>query len=103
MTSMNTDERRALREREPARVIGAAEVAALLNITTQSFYTRREALERASFPRRIPGLAGWSRPAVTAWIRRNGGSAAIEPADEPTVITIAAAALADEYAGGEVE
>jgi type II secretory pathway component PulJ len=54
-------------------VVDAAQVAWMLNIRPATFHNKRAALERNGFPRKLPGLNGWSRNAVLCWI--NGHSA----------------------------
>lgn len=51
-----------------------AEVTAALGYRTEATFRRaRPKLEKAGFPRRIPGmLARWSRPAVDAWVAQAG-------------------------------
>jgi predicted DNA-binding transcriptional regulator AlpA len=81
----------------PRPVLRAGEVADLLGYRcTASFYSRREALEAAGFPPRLPGVNGWSRAAILRWIDSNGASYAPRPG-EPG-IAAEAAALEGEYA-----
>ena len=84
------------RYKPPPLAIGAADVAAMLGMTTGSFYTRRAALEADGFPPRLPGLARWSRPAIADWIARNGRARREISGD--TAIDIRRAGLEGEYA-----
>lgn len=55
-------------------VISAVEVAALLGFRCRESFsrTRRETLEAAGFPKKLPGLNGWSKPAILRWLESNG-------------------------------
>ncbi|MEM7303811.1 MAG: hypothetical protein AAF468_22270 [Pseudomonadota bacterium] len=55
-------------------VVDADEVGALLNIQGDTFRNKRRALEQNGFPPKLPGLNGWSRPAIIRWIETNGGT-----------------------------
>lgn len=74
--------------RPPERqVISAADVAALLNYRCrESFSKKRVALEAEGFPKKLPGLNGWSRPAIMRWLESNGTGASNDdtPAKAPT-------------------
>lgn len=61
-------------QKELPAVVNAEGVAALLGYrTANSFLTRRRVLEAAhGFPRKLPGLNGWSRAAVLRWVATNG-------------------------------
>lgn len=67
--------------RPERQVISAVEVAAMLGFRCRESFSRsrREALEAAGFPRKLPGLNGWSRPAIMRWIENNGETAANDP------------------------
>lgn len=71
----------AYRPRPPERlVIKADEVAAILGYRGRDgFSNRRRALEAAGFPRKVPGLNGWSRPAIERWLEANGDLERIAP------------------------
>lgn len=76
-----------LTERPPERqVISAVEVARLLNYRCrESFQNKRQALEAQGFPTKLPGLNGWSKPAIMRWLESNGQAGAGEaPARAPT-------------------
>jgi hypothetical protein len=76
-----------LSERPPERqVISAIEVARLLRYKCrESFLNKRVALEAHGFPPKLPGLNGWSRPAIMRWLENNGGLlAGAEPAPDLT-------------------
>ncbi|MEO9614299.1 MAG: hypothetical protein ABJG86_11225 [Nitratireductor sp.] len=82
---------------DPARgrpVLKAAGVAWLLNMREDNFRNRRPALEAAGFPKKLPGINGWSRACVLRWIETNGES--IRP-DGPVALEVAAAQLEEEY------
>lgn len=54
-------------------VLTAVQVAELLGWqSADSFYRHRKALEAHGFPRKLPGINGWSRPAILRWVRTNG-------------------------------
>lgn len=53
-------------------VINRKELSELLRISESSFDKVRPRLEAHNFPRKLPGMRTWSRPAVEAWIRANG-------------------------------
>jgi predicted DNA-binding transcriptional regulator AlpA len=53
-------------------VITAGQVAHLLNISEPTFRQRLKALATVDFPPKLPGLNGWSLPAVTRWIETSG-------------------------------
>lgn len=54
-------------------IIRAEDVAKLLNYTAAaSFYNARAALEQNGFPRKLPGVNGWSRACIMRWIETNG-------------------------------
>lgn len=73
---------------EPRPVLKAIELAELLGWRTeQSFHTARPKLEAAGFPRKLPGINGWSRACVMRWIETNGET--YRPAgDERDVISV---------------
>lgn len=54
--------------------------------------------ERHGFPRKLPGLWGWSRLAVEAWVR-SGGQAPYMPDNENVPTDPATEALAARYGG----
>ncbi|RUV57632.1 MULTISPECIES: hypothetical protein [unclassified Mesorhizobium] len=66
------------------QVISAVEVAALLGYRCRESFSRsrREALEAAGFPKKLPGLNGWSKPAIMRWLENNGELASND--DAPT-------------------
>lgn len=80
----------AYRPRPPERlVIKADEVAAILGYRGRDGFSRerRLRLEAAGFPRKVPGLNGWSRPAIERWLEANGDPEKIalpEAANRPT-------------------
>ncbi|NUR12326.1 MAG: hypothetical protein HOQ20_10865 [Bradyrhizobium sp.] len=56
-----------------ALVISSTEVAELLRYRCrESFSRKRRALEAIGFPKKLPGLNGWSRPAIERWLENNG-------------------------------
>lgn len=67
--------------RPDRQVISAVEVAALLGYRCRESFSRdrREALENAGFPKKLPGLNGWSKPAIMRWLENNGDMSS-EPA-----------------------
>lgn len=78
-----------MHERPPERrVISAVEISRLLGRRDPNFfYSVRPKLEAAGFPRKLPGIAAWSRAAVERWIDGNGEPDAVEPsppASRPT-------------------
>lgn len=73
----------------PRPVVKVDEVAELLGYrSARSFYNRRRELEAAGFPRKLPGINGWSRAAIMRWIENGGEAPAPEP--EPEVDELAA-------------
>lgn len=69
------------------QVVSAIEVAALLNFRCrESFSKKRVALEAKGFPKKLPGLNGWSKPAIMRWLENNGQAASNDdaPARAPT-------------------
>jgi len=68
------------------QVISAIEVARLLNWTCRvSFDNHRLELEANGFPKKLPGINGWSKPAIMRWLEINGqADAGAEPANAPT-------------------
>lgn len=71
----------------------AGQVAQLLGLSETTFDRRRPELLAAGFPDRLPGVGKWSRPAVIAWITRNGRTdGGQEPAADLSRLEI-------EYAG----
>lgn len=79
-------------------VIG--QVAQMLGMSEPTFRKKRAELEALGFPRHLPGLKVYSRPAVERWFRTNGDQLAT-PAIEPTItveINAAQAELETEYA-----
>lgn len=78
-------------------VMSGAEVAAMLGYkSAPGFYTRRLALEAEGFPKKLPGLNGWSRTAILRWIDTNGETYRLADGDDR--IDAAARALEQEYA-----
>ncbi len=75
-------------------VLKRHEVAGLLRISEYTFGEKRQQLEERGFPRRLPGLNGWSRAAVERWIATNGETR--RPAGDN--LAAAAAQLEREYA-----
>lgn len=67
-------------------VIKAADVAKLLNVRVETFYTRRETLEALNFPPKLPGINGWSRAAILRWVETNGGTHAPDEAAGPSAL-----------------
>lgn len=73
-------------------VLTLSELCAILAISEATFHRRRPAMERAGFPRRLPGLARWSRRAVLRWIEASGEAAMIvgndngRPAFDPVML-----------------
>jgi predicted DNA-binding transcriptional regulator AlpA len=65
---MNVQEEKKVSGLKP--VINAKKVADLLGYTdVGSFYHKRPMLEaRHGFPRKLPGMNGWSSKAILAWI-----------------------------------
>lgn len=60
---------------ENSLVIKAKAVAEMLGWTTEnSFRAHRAELEKNGFPAKLPGIDGWSRPAVERWIATNGAT-----------------------------
>lgn len=54
-------------------VIAAVDVAGLLGLrAVETFYNKRQTLEERGFPKKLPGINGWSRPAILRWIETNG-------------------------------
>lgn len=54
-------------------VVRAEEVARILGFRNRtSFDHKRPTLEAHGFPARLPGLNGWSRPAILSWLAANG-------------------------------
>lgn len=75
--------------KQPERlVISAAEVAGLLGYRCrESFSKHRTELEAVGFPSKLPGINGWSKPAIVNWLERNGevdDLGADEPPHRPT-------------------
>lgn len=58
----------------PPPSMTAAEVAAALQLTVGHFYGKRETLEAAGFPKKMPGIARWPRALVNDWISNGGVS-----------------------------
>jgi hypothetical protein len=78
-------------------VLSGTDVAAMLGYRSAAgFYTRRLALEAEGFPRKLPGLNGWSRTAILRWIDTNGETWRLADGDDR--IDAAARALEAEYA-----
>jgi len=61
-------------QRPERLVISAVEVAALLGYRCRESFSRnrRLELEAAGFPKKLPGLNGWSKPAILRWLDANG-------------------------------
>lgn len=57
-------------------VIKAVAVARLLGYKSENTFRNKRLLleEEGGFPRKLPGINGWSRPAVERWIETNGGT-----------------------------
>jgi hypothetical protein len=54
-------------------VLKADAVASLLGYRcTASFHNKRAALEAAGFPRKLPGINGWSSAAILRWVETSG-------------------------------
>lgn len=71
--------------------LNAAGVAELLGIGEDYFRSIRKKLEDNGFPRKLPGLSKWSKPAVRRWIRTNGET--FLPAEpKPTIDGVASLA-----------
>lgn len=69
---MNKRERPAERQ-----VISAEEVARILSYHCRdSFLDKRVELESHGFPGKLPGLNGWSKPAIMRWLENNGKAGA---------------------------
>lgn len=49
-----------------------AALCAALGISERVFDNARKKLEAEGFPKRLPGLARWSRAAIDAWVAANG-------------------------------
>lgn len=72
---MQTDENHRDRPAPRPMVVSATEVAELLGWrSADSFHRNRAALEEHGFPRKLPGINGWSRPAITRWLTTNGAT-----------------------------
>jgi hypothetical protein len=67
-------------------VISAVEVAALLGFRCRESFSRqrRETLEAAGFPKKLPGLNGWSKPAILRWLESNGATGNDDKPTGPT-------------------
>lgn len=63
-----------IQTRPERQVISSVEVAALLGYRCRESFSRarRETLEAAGFPKKLPGLNGWSKPAIMRWLENNG-------------------------------
>ncbi|SFP12268.1 hypothetical protein SAMN04488056_12310 [Cohaesibacter marisflavi] len=48
------------------------QLVSLLGMTESGFSRAQARLEEHDFPKRLPGLSKWSKPAVVAWIKANG-------------------------------
>lgn len=85
-----------------------AEVCRQLGLSDETFRLKREELERAGFPRKLPGINAYAIAAVTDWVAHSGGRYTPFAERRPTIagpqLTIAAR-LADEldaeYGGRE--
>lgn len=55
------------------QVWNAYQVAAFLNISEETFRTRRPMLEAAGFPRYDTVMAGWYSGAIERWMDRRSG------------------------------
>lgn len=73
-----------LSERPPERqVLNALEVARLLRYRCrETFHKKQAELEAAGFPTKLPGLNGWSKPAIMRWLENNGKPAAAASNDD---------------------
>lgn len=80
--------------------LSIGQVARLLGMTDYTFRQKRAELEALGFPKKLPGLKKWSRPAILIWFRTNGGQLATPEIDLPLGQEIAAARdeLEGEYA-----
>lgn len=56
----------------PRHVLKRGEVAELLRLSEYTFGEKRLQLEERGFPRKLPGINGWSAAAVRRWIETNG-------------------------------
>lgn len=75
----------------PPLTMTLAELAAVFHRTVDSFRNLRPRLERAGFPRRIPGTNLWSRAAVEAWLAGAGTGGQPAGPDVPAPDALAAA------------
>lgn len=64
-------------EKRPAGVslvVDAGGAAELLNMAggASSFYAARPRLEDNGFPKKLPGINGWSKACIKRWVETNG-------------------------------
>ena len=87
------------------------QIVSLLDVTESGFDRARPKLEEANFPRKLPGMNRWSKPAVIAWIKASGNQDLMlriligepnEPEEEELEIPDVPAELAARYGGGTV-
>lgn len=78
----------------PRHVLKRGEVADMLRLSEYTFGEKRLQLEERGFPRKLPGINGWSAAAVRRWIETNGET--FRPA--AGALELAAADLEREYA-----
>nr|WP_321457256.1 hypothetical protein [uncultured Cohaesibacter sp.] len=48
------------------------QLSEVLGVTESGFSRAQASLEENFFPKRLPGMNRWSRPAVVAWIKASG-------------------------------
>lgn len=75
------------------------QVAHALGMSEPLFSRKQAELERAGFPRRLPGLKVWSIAAITDWIGCNGGTYRLHgaPATPDSAVAGVAEDLEREY------
>ncbi|WP_321337940.1 hypothetical protein [Breoghania sp.] len=88
----------------PSRTYTRTQLCEALGVGESNFDRRRQQLENADFPKRLPGLARWSRAAVDAWIAANGDAELMREilvGPEPEVLSNVAASdtIAKRYGG----
>lgn len=72
--------------------LSAGEVAYTLGLASDYFRSIRRKLEAKGFPAKLPGMGKWSRPAVEAWIARNGKP---DEAAPTTIVTVSEQVITD--------
>ncbi|WP_373237829.1 hypothetical protein [Cohaesibacter celericrescens] len=86
------------------------QLVSLLDVKESAFDHARAKLEDNHFPKRLPGILRWSRPAVIAWIKASGNLDMMnriligdpqEQEDQELPIPDIAADLAARYGGIE--